>query len=228
MIQLNQPIRTNRVPIFAVTVTLPSGADLSADPEGSAPSAKARDAGLARRIAERDGEALADVVNAQFPRVFAVARRMVGNDADAEDIAQDVFLRLWRKPPDLSDERALLSTWLYRVASNLSIDRLRRKRPDPMDETSEIPSSDAGPDVAAAGQQVARQIDAALAALPDRQRLALTLTYYEGCSNIETAEIMETTAEAVESLLSRARRGVRATLDGQWQDLLDAVAEIDR
>ena len=131
MIQPSQLTKTSRVPIVAVTVTLPSGTDLSADPEGSAPSVKARDAGLARRIAERDGEALSDVVNAQFSRVFAVARRMVGNDADAEDIAQDVFLRLWRKPPDLSDERALLSTWLYRVAANLSIDRLRRKRPAP-------------------------------------------------------------------------------------------------
>lgn len=211
-----------------MTVTLPSGADLSTDAEGSAPSAKARDAGLARRIAERDGEALSEVVTAQFSRVFAVARRMVGNDADAEDIAQDVFLRLWRKPPDLSDERALLSTWLYRVAANLSIDRLRRKRPDPLDETAEIPSTDPGPDAAAAGHQVARQVDTALAALPDRQRLALTLTYYEGFSNIETAEIMETSAEAVESLLSRARRGLRANLDGQWQDLLDAVADMDR
>ena len=228
MIQLNRPTRTNRVPNVAVTVTLPSGAGLSVDPEGPVPSAKARDASLARRIAERDGEALSDVVSAQFPRVFAVARRMVGNDADAEDIAQDVFLRLWRKPPDLSGERALLSTWLYRVAANLSIDRLRRKRPDPLDETVEIPSSDAGPDAATAGHQVARHIDTALAALPDRQRLALTLTYYEGCSNIETAEVMETTAEAVESLLSRARRNVRTMLDGQWQDLLDAVAEIDR
>ena len=228
MIHLSRPTRTDRTPIVAVTVTLPSGADLSADAKRSAPSAKARDAGLARRIAERDGEALSDVVTAQFSRVFAVARRMVGNDADAEDIAQDVFLRLWRKPPDLSDERALLSTWLYRVAANLSIDRLRRKRPEPLDETAAIPSADPGPDAAAAGHQVARHVDTALAALPDRQRLALTLTYYEGFSNIETAEIMETSAEAVESLLSRARRGLRANLDGQWQDLLDAVADMDR
>ena len=228
MIQPSQLTKTDRVSIVAVTVTLPSETDLSAHPERSVPSAKARDAGLARRIAERDGEALSDVVNAQFSRVFAVARRMVGNDADAEDIAQDVFLRLWRKPPDLSDERALLSTWLYRVAANLSIDRLRRKRPGPLDETAEIPSGDPGPDAAAAGNQVARQVDAALAGLPDRQRLALTLTYYQGLSNIETAEIMETSAEAVESLLARARRGARAALDGQWQDLLDAIADMDR
>ncbi|MGI9415845.1 MAG: sigma-70 family RNA polymerase sigma factor [Hyphomicrobiales bacterium] len=211
-----------------MTVPLPSGADLSAPSEGSVPSAKARDAGLARRIAERDGEALSQVLDEQFTRVFAVARRMVGNDTDAEDIAQDVFLRLWRVPPDLSDERALLSTWLYRVTSNLSFDWLRRKRPEPLDDRQEMPGTEPAPDASAAGHQVARQVDAALAGLPDRQRLALALTYYEGLTNTETADVMETSVEAVESLLARARRGVRGTLDGQWRDLLDAIGDMDR
>ncbi len=191
---------------------------------GSVLAARKVDAALAARIARRDHGALSRAVADRFPAVFAVARRMVGSDADAEDIAQDVFLRLWRKPPDLSDGKATLATWLYRVTANRSIDWLRRKRPAPLEEANDAPAPDPEPDVVTAGLQVARCVDQALQALPDRQRLALTLTYYQGLSNIEAAEVMDVSVDALESLLSRARRRLRTDLEPEWRDLLDAIS----
>lgn len=190
---------------------------------GSAAPSHPDDARLVARIADKDRTALTEAVEGHFPRVFAVARRMVGRDAEAEDIAQEVFLRLWRKPPDLTLGTARLSTWLYRVASNLSIDWLRRKRPQPLDDGFDVPADSPGPDVRAAEAQVSNSVDRALAALPERQRLALTLTYYQGLSNMEAASVMDVSVDALESLLSRARRGVRRELQHNWRDLLDAI-----
>ena len=191
---------------------------------GSALAARTIDAALTARIASQDPSALSQAIGDRFPAVFAVARRMVGSDADAEDIAQDVFLRLWRKPPDLSEGKATLATWLYRVTANRCIDWLRRKRPGPLEEANDAPASDPEPDVVTAGLQVARCVDQALQQLPDRQRLALTLTYYQGLTNIEAAEVMETSVDALESLLSRARRRLRKDLESEWRELLDALS----
>lgn len=160
----------------------------------------------------------------QFSLVFALARRMVGNDADAEDIVQDVFMTLWRKPPDLSEGRAALSTWLYRVTSNRSIDWLRKKKPEPLEEVADEADESAGPEQTAASSQVARSVEHAIGCLPERQRLALVLTYYQGLTNIEAAEIMDSSVDALESLLARARRKLRGDLDGQWRELLDAIS----
>ena len=205
-------------------MTLSAAHAAGPDAAGSAQEIHQGDAALTGRIADGDARALTQAIDAHFPSVFAVARRMVGSDADAEDIVQDVFMVLWRKPPDLSDGRAALGTWLYRVAANRSIDWLRRKRPQPLDEALELPSGEAGPEALAAGEQVARSVDGALARLPDRQRLALTLTYYQGLSNIEAAEIMDVSVDALESLLSRARRRIKEELKDDWRDLLDAIS----
>ena len=207
-------------------MTLPQTdtADSGALVPGSALAARTVDAALTARIASQDASALSQAIADRFPAVFAVARRMVGSDADAEDIAQDVFLRLWRRPPDLSEGKATLATWLYRVTANRSIDWLRRKRPGPLEEANDAPAPDPEPDAVTAGLQVARCVDQALQQLPDRQRLALTLTYYQGLTNIEAAEVMATSVDALESLLSRARRRLRKNLEPEWRELLDALS----
>lgn len=186
-------------------------------------AARLRDAEVARRIAARDRDALAEAARTHFARVFAVARRIMGNDAEAEDVAQDVFLKLWNAPPDLEASGAGLSTWLYRVATNRCFDMLRRMRPDQLDETVERAGDDPGPEDDAGRAQVARTVDAALAALPARQRAALVLTYYEGFTNREAADMLDTGVEAIESLLARARRTLKAELEGSWRELLEAL-----
>ncbi len=152
------------------------------------------------------------LVEAKLPRILALARRMLGDLAEAEDVAQEVLLRTWRQAPAWRPGAARLDTWMHRVALNLCYDRLRRGRERP---TAEIPDQvDPGPapDRGLEAADVGRKVEAALAALPERQREAIILCHYQELGNIEAAALMNVSIEALESLLSRARRALRAAL----------------
>lgn len=146
------------------------------------------------------------------PLVFRVAARMLGDRAEAEDVAQEAMLRLWRQAPDWQGGQARVTTWLYRVAVNLATDRLRKRRGLPLDEAPEPVETAPG----AVGRMIeaerAAALDAALMALPERQREAVILRHLEGLSNPEIAEIMGVGVEAVESLTARGKRGLTAAL----------------
>lgn len=177
------------------------------------------DAALLRRYAGGD-QAAARVLTARHaPRVFALARRMLGETAEAEDVTQEAMLRLWKLAPDWEADRAALGTWLYRVTSNLCIDRLRRRRELGSDAVPEI--ADETPAVLARLQtrDRAAALQAALALLPDRQRLAVVLRHFEERGNPEIAAILGVSVEAVESLLARARRDLAARLAPRQAEL---------
>ncbi|WP_425102465.1 RNA polymerase sigma factor [Tropicibacter sp. S64] len=155
------------------------------------------------------------------PRVFAHALRMLGGDrAEAEDVAQDALMKLWRIAPDWRPGEAQVTTWLYRVTANLCIDRMRKRRtgpaldaiPEPVDET---------PSAAAAMLTRARAeaLQDALNQLPERQRQAVILRHIEGLSNPEIAQIMDIGPRAVESLTARGKRMLEALLSGRREDL---------
>lgn len=153
------------------------------------------------------------------PRVMGHAYRLTGNRAEAEDIAQEAMLRLWRLAPDWRQGEAKVTTWLYRVVANLCADRHRRGQmttlesvPDPVDEA---------PSAAHRLQERARSdaLQAALGRLPLRQRQAVVLRHIDGLTNPEIAEVMETGVEAVESLIARGKRGLVADL-AQHKDAL--------
>ncbi len=153
------------------------------------------------------------------PRVFGFAMRMLGDRAEAEDVVQEAMLRLWRIAPQWRQGEAKVSTWLYRVTSNLCTDRLRRARPSALDDAPEV-ADEALPAVArliAADRAVA--LDEALAALPPRQRQAVVLRHLDGLSNPEIAEVMDIGVEAVESLVSRGKRTLSAMLSGRREAL---------
>ncbi len=147
---------------------------------------------------------------------------MTGGHADTEDIAQEAFLKLWRNPAQVR-EAAALKGWLMRVATNGAIDRSRGRVHADLESVPEISDPSARTDSGIDREAAARQVEHRIAALPERQRLALALVYYEGLSNIETAAIMETSVDAVESLLARARRGLRDSLSADWRDLLEGL-----
>ncbi len=173
---------------------------------------EADDALLARAAA---GEAAAARTLAlrHLPQVLAAAERMLGERTEAEDVAQEAMLRLWRMAEDWQPGRAQLATWLYRVAANLAIDRLRRRRPAaPVAVLETLPDPGPGAEAALAGRDRAAALDAALLALSERQRLAIVLRHIEELSQEEVAAVMELSVEAVESLLSRGRRSLRAML----------------
>ncbi|MDE1173890.1 MAG: RNA polymerase sigma factor [Parvibaculaceae bacterium] len=173
---------------------------------------QASDDALLNLVGAGDQKACEVLMRRHLGRTLAVARRMLGNGADAEEIAQEVFLRVWTHAGRWEPGKAALSTWLHRVAMNLCLDRLRRKGMVDIDAIPEPVSEEPGPHENLERSDLARQIDVALQALPARQRAAITLVHYQGLSNIEAAGILEVTVEAVESLLARGRRQLKIAL----------------
>lgn len=173
------------------------------------------DDALMARVALRDGAAFRTLVEAHAARPHRIAYRMLGDAAEAEDIAQEALLRLWNEAPRWQAGRAGVSAWLGRVATNLCLDRLRRRKftsdeavPERVDET---PGVD---EVMDEEGQRARTV-AAVQALPDRQRAAIILTYYEDYSNMAAAGALDMNIKAFESLLLRARTALRMALGGE-------------
>jgi RNA polymerase sigma-70 factor (ECF subfamily) len=170
------------------------------------------DEALLTQIAEGDAAAVRALVSRKLPRVLGLAQRMLNDAGEAEDVAQETFLRVWRQAPKWRSGEARFDTWLYRVALNLCYDRLRRRREILTDDPPELPDDAPPADQALEAQDTGRAVAAALAKLPDRQREAIVLCHYQELGNIDAAAAMGVTVEAVESLLSRGRRALRAAL----------------
>lgn len=185
------------------------------------------DAGLLEAAAQGSHAAFAQIVSRHFQPVYRLVWRMTGGAADAEDIAQEVFVKLWKNPAQVR-EAAALKGWLMRVASNGVIDRSRKPRPAPLEEAPEQADPVARPDAPLDREEAARLVDQRIADLPERQRQALSLVYFEAMSNIEAASVMEVSVDALESLLARARRSLKESLSAQWRDLLGGLGETGR
>ncbi len=186
----------------------------------SAGSAPADELAWLNAIRSGDQSAFRSVVERYLPQLLSTARRMLRDGAEAEDIAQEAFARLWRSAPTLELGANGFRPWLYRVVSNLCVDRTRTTRRVML--VDEVPDQTAPPrqldDLVA--RDLAGRVNAALKALPERQRLALTLFHYEGLSQVEVGAILGVSDEAVESLLARARRSLKIALREDWQELL--------
>ena len=179
----------------------------------------ASDVALLAAYAGGDQSAARTLTARHAPRVFALARRMLGECVEAEDVTQETMLRLWRIAPDWEADRAALGTWLYRVASNLCIDRLRRRRTLGSDAVPEVADETPGALGRLEEGDRARALRRAMAALPERQRLALVLRHFEERGNPEIAAVLGVSVEAVESLLARGRRELAARLLPQRAEL---------
>jgi RNA polymerase sigma-70 factor (ECF subfamily) len=170
------------------------------------------DEALLARVGEGEPAAVRALVARKLPRLLALAGRMLGDPAEAEDVAQETFVRAWKQARSWKPGAARFDTWLHRVALNLCYDRLRRRREvvtdTPPDVADETPGPDRGLQASDTGSRVAR----AMQALPERQREAIVLCHYQELSNIEAAALMGVSVEALESLLSRGRRALRAAL----------------
>jgi RNA polymerase sigma-70 factor (ECF subfamily) len=170
------------------------------------------DEALLCRIAAGDQAAIQALVARKLKRMLALAQRMLGDPAEAEDVAQEVFLRVWRHAARWKPGAARFDTWMHRVAMNLCYDRLRRRRETLMAEPPDQADPGPGPERGLEATDTGRQVQAALARLPDRQKEAIVLCHYQELGNIEAAAVMEISVEALESLLSRGRRTLRAAL----------------
>jgi len=172
-------------------------------------------------IAFGNGDRLAARVltDRHAPRVIGYAARLLKDRAEAEDVAQDAMMRLWKIAPEWRTGEAKVTTWLYRVVTNLCTDRLRKKRGTGLDEIAEPEDGKPSQDAVLMQKQRVAALDAALDTLPDRQREAVVLRHIEGLSNPEIAQVLEIGVEAVESLTARGKRALAKALADQRETL---------
>jgi RNA polymerase sigma-70 factor (ECF subfamily) len=169
------------------------------------------DEALMARVARGDEPAYRMLTRRHLPAMLGLARRILGNTADAEDVAQEAMLRVWTHAPRWQP-LAAFRTWLTRVVVNLCLDRKRRKPWVALETAGEIVDPAPGAGEAAEQDERARLLASAIAELPARQRTAIVLTYSEGMTNAQVAEILDTTVSAVETLLVRGKQNLRARL----------------
>jgi len=179
---------------------------MKAGPDGAA---RQEDALLLARFAAGEQSAARVLTDGLLPGAMRQAWRILGDQAEAEDIAQEAMLRLWKQATDWRAGEARISTWLYRVVRNLCIDRIRKRRPQVAAEDAPEPI-DPTPGVVErmAQSERSKAVAAAIRELPERQRQAVVLRHFDELSNPEIGAALECSVEAVESLLARARRAL--------------------
>ena len=169
------------------------------------------DEALMARVAHGDEPAYRQLARRHLPVAVALARRILGNTADAEDVAQEALLRVWVHAPRWQP-LALFRTWFRRVVVNLCLDRKRRVPWTDLDAAGELVDPGAGPASRSSVPNAIGWCRAAIAELPARQRAAIALTYGEGLSNAEVADALDTSVSAVETLLVRGKQNLRRAL----------------
>jgi RNA polymerase sigma-70 factor (ECF subfamily) len=184
------------------------------DDNGEAPS----DEALMARVALGDEAAYRLLSRRHVPAMLGLARRILGNATDAEDVAQEAMLRVWTHAPRWQP-LAQFRTWLTRVVVNLCLDRKRRAAWVALEKAGEIVDPTLGASELAEQNERERLVAAAIDGLPARQRTAIVLTYGDGMSNAQVAEILDTTVSAVETLLVRAKQNLRRALENIIDDV---------
>ena len=183
------------------------------------------DSELLDKLATGDEAAFRMLVERHIDRAYAIALRIVGNAADAEDVVQDTMLKIWSHRGRWQHGRAKFSTWLYRVVSNRCIDLRRKPRTENVDAVPEV--ADKQPDASSVIErnEVTDLLESAMQRLPEQQRIAVILSYHENMSNGDIAEVMDTTVSAVESLLKRGRQQLRELLRRHERDIRGAFTD---
>jgi len=169
------------------------------------------DESLMALVQQGSHQAFSILVRRNTPRFFASAYNLCGNGTVAEDMVQEAFLKIWQKPGLWKNDRgAKFTTWFYRILVNMNIDRLRKSGRTTGDDVLEYTAdSGASPEAQTMMNEEQAGLEEALASLPERQRTALTLCFYDGLSNAEAADVMGVKLKALESLIMRAKAGLK-------------------
>ena len=166
---------------------------------------------IMRETAQGNAEAFHELLTRYEKRVFALAWRLCFNKTEAEDLTQETFLKVWKNAGSWQPE-AKLETWIYRVLYNLFIDSRRRIKGQPEELTDDLRSDEDTPEQTLIKKRTAQEVAQALNDLPDRQKEALILCYYQDMKAKEAAEILSVSQSALEALLFRARQTLKDKL----------------
>ncbi len=173
---------------------------------------------LIKRYAQGDPVAARMLIEKFSPPLYGMACRSLGSTTEAEEIVQETMVRLWRFAPKWKPGKAKVSTWLWRVASNLCIDRIREKNKFVDNTSEEVDNSDSSISNLIHQDRV-KAIHEALRKLPARQNQVIVLKYFEGLGNKEVSQIMAVSVETVEGLYSRGKKKLREILVAQQPTL---------
>ncbi len=165
-----------------------------------------------RLVQSGDQQAYARLLDRHLNNVHAYVFRMTNNRADAEDIAQETFLRVWHRARTFKPGRVRFTTWLHRIAHNLCVDAFRKRREIYDGEPDAMADDAPTVDELSMAEERRKAVHAGIAALPERQRSALVLCQLQGRSNREAAQILGVSVDALESLIARARRTLKTRL----------------
>jgi RNA polymerase sigma-70 factor (ECF subfamily) len=183
------------------------------------------DSELLDKLAAGDEAAFRMLVERHIDRAYAIALRIVGNAADAEDVVQDTMLKIWSHRGRWQHGRAKFSTWLYRVISNRCIDLRRKPRNENVETVPEVADGQPGAVEIIERNELNGMLELAMQRLPEQQRIAVIFSYHENMSNGEIAQVMDTTVAAVESLLKRGRQQLRQLLRKHERDIRTAFTD---
>jgi RNA polymerase sigma-70 factor, ECF subfamily len=173
-----------------------------------------RDEALLGKSALGDQRAFRMLMARHMGRTIRLAESILGGTADADDIAQEAFVRVWKGAASFDPAVAAFTTWLYRIVLNLAIDRSRRPRGDPIENAEHVAMDEPGALAGLIAKEEHDAMAACIAQLPERQRAAIALFHFEDLSGREAAAAMEMTEKAFESLLTRARATLRQSVLG--------------
>ena len=191
---------------------LPPSAEVMNNNRSGAQCAQQDDRQLLLLIGEGSKAAMTELIARYYHRIKDFAFRHTGRRADAEDITQEAFIRVWSKAGQWQDRQVPPHSWLYRITYNLCVDELRKRKPQTdVDEQFDLHGDDS-PESNVYQQQKDKLLAAAFATLSEAQRTAIVLCNYQGFSNKDAAGVMDISVDALESLLARGRAKLRKQL----------------
>jgi RNA polymerase sigma-70 factor, ECF subfamily len=163
-------------------------------------------------VAAGNRDAFEQLAKRHLRKSVGLARRIVSNGDDAEEIVQDAFLQIWAHADRWRANEARFSTWLYRIVLNRCFDYRRRRTFSPIEDAADVPTALPDALTAVGDKELRMHVETAIQGLSERQRAALSLVYFEEMSCGEAARVLELSESATESLLVRARRALRQRL----------------
>lgn len=172
---------------------------------------------LMARIAEQDPEAFKALMGRHMRSSIRLAERILLSPSEADDVAQEAFLRVWRKAADFDPSRSQFRTWLYRIVVNLAIDRKRAPRTEPIEVAMYISGDDIPPIETLIAREEAELVEAGMAMLKDKYRAAIALFHREGLALRDAAQTMGLSERAFGSLLTRARLALKAEVEDRMK-----------